>query len=312
MQIKENVTEERTAVVAGTEIRYMVCSPWPDGMVPAMYDEEGNIYVSGTVAEADPDDADLSVLQTGVPGSMRAYAIMSGEGWYWRPNGNLLRSVTNGVTAFDDVFNEGFFDYLSKNDEASQVFNDVMSDLTGMILDVVVEAYDFSGFGKVVDVGGGHGAMLAAILKTNPETRGVLFNLPSVTASARDASEEQRLTTRCEVVSGDFFDSVPSGGDAYVLKWIIHDWDDDRSIRILKNCRRAMSEGAKLLLLEKEIPVGNEPSPGKIADIGMLVMTGGKERTEAEYRALLGAAGFSLKRVLQTKTAISVIESVPA
>ena len=189
-----------------------------------------------------------------------------------------------------------------------------MAEITIQVSTAVVATYGFSRFSKIVDVGGGNGALILSILKVHPQMSGVLFDLPYVVEDAQKHIKAAGLTGRCAVVAGDFFVYVPSGGDAYILKNIIHDWDDERALKILQNCRRAMAENGKLLLVEGVIPPGNEPSFGKLVDLNMLVMAGGGEHTEAEYRALFAAAGFTLTNVvpLQSPFSFSVIEGVRA
>ena len=177
--------------------------------------------------------------------------------------------------------------------------------------DAVVAAYDFSAFRTVVDVAGGGGTLLAAILRAHPDARGILLEQPHVLPAARQALDAAGVGARCELVAGDIFESVVPGGDAYVLKWILHDWDDERARRILERCRRALPAAGRLLVVETVLPPGDEPSSGKLADLAMLVWTGGRERTEAEYRALLAAAGFELARVVPTRSPLSVVEAVP-
>jgi SAM-dependent methyltransferase len=204
--------------------------------------------------------------------------------------------------------------YATQNPEAVAIFNEAMTELTTQISTAVVAAYAFSRSSKIVDIGGGNGALILSILQANPQMSGVLFDLPHVIESAKKHLDAAGLTGRCAVVAGDFFASVPSGGDTYILKNIIHDWDDEHALKILQNCHRAMAENGKLLLVEGIIPPGNEPSFGKLVDLNMLVMAGGGERTEAEYRALLAAAGFQLTNVvpLQSPLSFSVIEGVRA
>ena len=282
----------------------------------ALYRVLRGLTTLGVFAETDDRRFELTptaeLLRPGVPGSLRAYAIMSGADWNWRPYGGLLDSVKTGMTAFEHVFGNGIFDYLSGSDKASQVFNDVMTDFTAMVANPVMDAYDFSGLNTIVDVGGGHGSLLAAILNANPEARGVVFDLPSAAEGAMRVLDWEGVAERCEVVSGDFFRSVPAGADAYILKWTIHDWNDEMAVRILRSCREGMNDQSRVMLMEKKLPRGNEPSPYKIADIGMLVLTGGRERTEAEYRELLEMAGLRLTRTVPTETVISVIEAVPS
>ena len=206
------------------------------------------------------------------------------------------------------------FECLAQNPESAAIFSEAMAELTTQVSTAVVAAYDFSRFSKIVDIGGGNGTLILSILQANPQMSGILFDLPHVVEDARKHLDAAGLTGRCEVVAGDFFVSVPSGGDAYILKNIIHDWDDERALKILQNCHRAMAKNGKLLLVEGVIPPGNEPSFGKLLDLNMLVMAGGCERTEAEYRALFAAAGFTLTNVvpLQSLLGFSVIEGVRA
>ena len=171
---------------------------------------------------------------------------------------------------------------------------------------------DFRSFGTLVDVGGGHGTLISAILQANPHLKGIVYDQPHVVEGARKRLSTAGVTNRCEIAAGDFFESVPVGGDAYVLSWIIHDWDRDRAVAILKNCRRAMKQTARLLLIESVIPNPDEPHPGKIMDFVMLVGLGGQERTAQQYADLLEEAGFVLSRVVPTASPMSVIEGTPA
>jgi hypothetical protein len=250
-------------------------------------------------------------LQTGVPGSMRAWAILTGEEWHWKPWGEILYCVRTGKPAFDHVFNMGTFEYFARNPEAGAVFNEAMTNLLAARLDPVVSAYDFSGMAKIVDVGGGQGSLLTSILKAHPQMRGVLFDLPDVIEDARSLVDEEGISGRCELVSGDFFQSVPVGGEAYILKHIIHDWDNDDAIAILKNCRRAMASSSRLLIVESVIPPGDDPHQGKLGDILMMVVEGGLERTAAEFSQLFNASGFKLTRVISTDSPLSVVEGTP-
>lgn len=251
-------------------------------------------------------------LQTGVPGSLRAYAIMLGEEEHWRPWGDVLYSVRTGQSAFDHVFGMPHFRYFAEHPEAARVFNDAMTSRSGQENDAIISAYDFSDLEAVVDVGGGQGTLLAAILHASSSTRGVLFDLPHVIAAARPALERTEQAGRCEFRAGDFFDAVPAGGDVYLLKKVILDWDDERAGSILKNCRTAMASTGRLLLIEPLIPPGNSPSFNKLLDLLMLVWTsGGRGRTETEHRTLLASAGFELARVIPTKSAVSIIEARP-
>ncbi len=250
-------------------------------------------------------------LQTAPPDSIRAMVIMLGEEAY-RAWGDLLMSVKTGEPAFERVFQMGRFEYLAQNPEAGAVFNEAMTVFARRMHLSVVKAYDFSGFRTVVDVGGGHGGLLTLILRTHPKVRGLLFDSPSVVEGAKKRLETAGVAARCEAVAGDFFQTVPSGGGAYILSHVIHDWDDERSVAILRNCRQAMRKDGKLLLVEEVLPPGNASSFAKLLDLHMLVVTGGRERTEAEYAALFAAAGFRLTKVIPTDSGASVIEGVPA
>jgi hypothetical protein len=253
-----------------------------------------------------------ATLRTDVPGSLRAFAIAElGEDHYpaW---GEVLHSIKTGEIAFDHLFGMDVWQYRAQHPEEGRIFDEAMASFSSVVNAAIVDSYDFSSLGTIVDVGGGDGSLIASILQANPGMKGVLFDLPHVVAGARRRIEAEGLAERCEVVAGDAFTSVPSGGDAYLLKWIIHDWDDERSVAILKNCHRAMAAHGKLLLVEAVIPHGNTPSFHKFMDLNMLVMTGGRERSEAEYRVLLEAAGFRLTRVILTQSEMSVIEGARA
>lgn len=248
-------------------------------------------------------------LQTENPNSLRFMAILFGEVQYqaWA---DIVYSVKTGKCAYEHQNGISFFHYLEQNAEAAQTFNKAMTNFLQQTPISVADAYDFSGFNKVVDVGGGHGSLISSILSANPKVRGVLFDAPHVIEGAKEHIQAAELSDRCELVSGDFFKSVPSGGDAYILSTIIHDWDDDSSIAILKNCHDAMVENGKLLLVEMVILPGNEPFFGKLLDLHMLIMHGGHDRTEAEYGTLLAQAGFKMTKIITTKSLRSVIEAV--
>ena len=247
-------------------------------------------------------------LRTDAPDSLRAFATVElGEEHYpaW---GELLHNVRTGEIAFDRAFGMPVWKFFEQNPENAKTFNDAMTGFTLAVNDAVLSSYDFSSIGKIVDVGGGHGSLIASILKTNPKMRGVLFDAPPVIEGARHRLKDEGLAERCEATAGDFFDSVPSGGDAYIVKWIIHDWDDEQSVTILKNCHRAMTKYGRLLLVEAVVPHGSEPHFSKYMDLNMLIMTGGRERTEDEYRTLLEASGFKLTKIVPTKSPMSIIE----
>jgi hypothetical protein len=249
---------------------------------------------------------------TSGPGSLRAIVTHWGEEPSWKAWGALLESVKTGQTAFVLANGAEVFPYYATHPESARPFNEAMTEFSASVGAAVIEAYDFSEFRQIVDVGGGHGGLLTTILKANPQARGVVFDQPEVVAGAPAMIAAQGLQGRVEAAGGDFFASVPAGGDAYVMKHIIHDWDDERSIAILRNIRRAMADSGKLLLIESVVPPGNAPDFGKLVDVHMLVMTGGRERTEAEHAALFAKAGFRLTRVVPTQSPVSVVEAVKA
>lgn len=223
----------------------------------------------------------------------------------------LMHSIETGAPAVEKVFGVSAFEYFEKNPEISAIFNDAMTGVSATVVPAVIEAYDFSGIHVLVDVAGGHGGILTAVLEANPAMRGVLFDLEHVIAGARGRIASLGLSDRCSTMAGDFFKSVPGGGDAYIMKNIIHDWDDDRAVQILRNIAAVLPAGGRVLLVESVISPGNEPSPGKIMDLEMLAMAGGRERTEEEFRALFDRAGFDLTRIIPTKSPLSVIEGKP-
>ncbi len=251
-------------------------------------------------------------LRTDGPGSLHPVARFWGTEVSQRPWLALQHSIRTGETAFDHVLGMNTFEYLEAHPGQAAIFNDGMTSLTIQATAAVIAAYDFSPLGTIVDVGGGNGTLIAAILRAHPEPRGVVFDLPHSREGALQYLRDQKLADRCEFVGGDFFESVPTGGDAYLLKWIIHDWDDRRSVALLRTCRRAMTPDSRLLLVERLLPTGNQPAPDAVfADVTMLVSTGGRERTEAEYRALLEAADLRLVWIVPTTTPFSVLESMP-
>jgi spermidine synthase len=252
-----------------------------------------------------------ATLRTDVPGSLRYFAIEElGENHYpaWE---RVLHSVETGAIAFDHVYGVSKWQYMAEHSDEARIFDAAMSSFSSAVAAAVVAAYDFSSSATVVDIGGGDGTLLAAILKANPSLRGVVADLPHVAEGAQRRLEAEGLADRCEVAAGSFFESAPVG-DTYVLKFIIHDWDDQQSAAILRNCRSAMAANGRVLLVEAVIQPGTATSFSKYVDLNMLVMTGGRERTEAEYRALLDSAGLRLTRIIPTCTEMSVLEAVRA
>ena len=251
------------------------------------------------------------LLRSDMPDSMRTKVLWEGEPWRWRPFGELLYSVQTGQPAFHHIFGQGMFDYLGANPDADAVFNQTMAEGSTVHGAAVAEHYDFSRAGKIIDIGGGRGALLAAILKRNPLCQGVVFDHPAVVESAESLLANEGVLERCKMVGGSFFEEIPTGGDIYILKYILHDWDDEHALSILRNCRAAMDKQAALLIVERVIPPGNGRHRGKILDIEMLTLFGSQERTEAEYGNLLSTAGFQIKSILPTPIGFDIIEAYP-
>lgn len=250
-------------------------------------------------------------LRRDVVGSLRPYAIMMGEQWVWQSLGQMLHSVRTGQSGFEHVFGAPPFDYYKAHPDAARIGAEGLTSRSASENDAVVSAYDFANLRTIVDVGGGQGTLIMRILKANPLARGLLFDMPHMAELARPLLAQAGLTDRCEFQAGDFFASVPTGGDIYIMKKVLHDWDDDRALKILQNCRAAISPKGRLLLIELVVPDQNEPSFSKMLDLLMLTYVGGQERTEQVYRHLLNAAGFQVQRILATNSTVSVIEAIP-
>lgn len=249
-------------------------------------------------------------LRSDVPDSSREFAIMAGSEMYasW---GGLLGAVETGEAAFDKTFGMPVFHYLTERHDRGRVFDAAMTSVHGRETGAMLDAYDFSPFETVVDVGGGAGLMLAGILERHPTMKGVLFDMPAVADRARATLSAAGVAERCRIAQGDFFTSVPEGGQVYVLRHILHDWDDGAAVAILRNCRQAMGPAGRVLVVESVIPPGNEPSFGKWLDLMMLIV-GGRERTHAQYERIFGDAGLRLTRAVPTAAEVSVLEGVSA
>jgi len=253
--------------------------------------------------------APLGKLLAGdAPGSKRSLAIMAGAEFY-RSWGGLLGAVRTGAPAFHAVFGDPFFSYLEKNPERSRIYDAAMNGVHDAETEPVLDAYDFSAVRTLVDVGGGNGRALAAALRRHPHLDGVLFDLPDVARRARESLAMSDVAGRCRVVGGSFFDAVPADADAYLLRHVVHDWEDDTGAAILRRCSEAMRPGGKVLLVETVIPSGNVPSFGKWLDLMMLVV-GGRERTLEQFEGIFSAAGLRLARVVPTAHEVSVLQGV--
>jgi hypothetical protein len=250
-------------------------------------------------------------LCTNAPGSLREFVVMLGEAESWRSWGEVMHSVRTGEPAFEKLYGTSQFDYLATHPDAARNFDAAMAERSAVENEAVLAAWTFPPTGKVVDVGGGRGTLLSAVLRTYPQLHGVVFDLVHVIERARPMFEAQGLGSRLQGVPGDFFaDDLPPDAQLYMLKKVIHDWDDARAVAILKTCSRAMAPGSTLLLIEPVITPGNEPSFAKLLDLFMLVWPGGRERKESEHASLLVAAGLELRRSVTTTSALSILEVV--
>lgn len=244
-------------------------------------------------------------------GPVRAMALWIACPLNLRVHADAMHSLKTGAPAVEVTVGEGAFAHFAKNPDISRIFNDAMTAFSSVVIPAVLEAYDFSGIKTLVDVAGGHGGVLTGVLQEYPGMTGILFDLEHVIEGARPRIASLGLSERVTTASGDFFKAVPSGGDAYIMKHIIHDWDDDRAAAILENIRKVLPKDGRVILIESVIPPGNEPSLGKIIDLEMLVMPGGRERTADEFGRLFERAGYHLTRIMPTQSPLSVIEARP-
>ena len=253
-----------------------------------------------------------SLLLEGVPGSVRDIVLWLANPLHLQVFAEVQYSIETGKTALKKVTGLETFDYFKQHPAEDAVFNAAMTCLSAQVAGPVLDTYDFSGLGTLADIGGGHGFLLGTILQKHPELRGIVFDLPHVVEGARSHLDSLGLTSRCQIASGDLFQAVPPA-DNYLMKSIIHDWDDTRAVAILKHCAAAMrGDHGKVILLEFIIDPGNDAAFGKWIDLEMLLFAGGRERTEAEYADLFSQAGLRLSRVIRTKSPICVVEAVKA
>jgi hypothetical protein len=268
----------------------------------------------GVLAEPHPHRYALTpvgeLLRSDVPGSMRDWLIAETDPAHWQAWGRLSEGVRSGQAVVPQVFGMPIYEYYAAHPEELACFSRAMGNVSALVARGTVQQYDFSHARHIVDVGGAHGDFLLAILEANPAARGTVFDRPHVADAARAAIRAKGYQGRCEAVGGDFFQAVPPGGDLYVLKFILVDWKDAEAVRLLHHCRTAMTPDGTLLVIEMTIPDDNRPSPGQLFDLNMLVMTGGQERTESAYGALLARAGFRLTRILPTGSPFHLLEAV--
>ncbi len=251
-----------------------------------------------------------ALLRTDVPGSSRDFAYALGLPRNSRAWEQLVYSVRTGKAAFDHVFGVDMWRYLADNPKELEDFNRGMTNVASTLHATTIEAYDFSGIETLVDVGGGHGRLLCTILQKYPTMRGVLFDQPHVVAGAKANVEAMGVASRCEIVGGSFFTSVPAGSDAILMSYILHDWNHDDGVAILKNCREAIRPGGRLIVVDSVLKPGNEPDLGKPMDLHMLVMFGGRERTGKEFEELFKDSGFQFRRIIPTRSPFSIVEGI--
>jgi hypothetical protein len=249
------------------------------------------------------------VLRSDAPASMAAMARFVGAPQHREHWSLLTEAIKTGASVVPTLRGKSFFDYMGDEPEFGQIFNDAMTGASGLSIGPVIDAYDFTQYRTIVDVAGGHGRLLAAILASAPNAQGVLYDLPEVIAGAMPLLQEKHVAERVRLVEGSFFDGVPAGGDAYVLKNIIHDWDDDASLQILRNVRTAATPATAVLLVETVIPEDDSRSNAKLTDMEMLLVNNGRERTAGEYRLLFDEAGFQMVDVVDTASPHSIIEA---
>jgi hypothetical protein len=253
-------------------------------------------------------------LRSDHPESLRDFALMLVDDYSWSAWSALEHTVRTGDSAFERIHGASVFPWLREHPDKEKMFSASMASLSTVENAAVARSYAFGKLDRIVDIGGAHGHLLATILRSYIRLRGVLFDQPQVIGEALQAGlvTSPDVSTRCEVSSGDFFESVPAGADAYVMKYVIHDWDDERCVRLLRNCRAAMSANGRVLVVEHVVAPGNRFDWGKLLDINMMVMLGSKERTKEEFRQLFSRAGLRLKRVIRTGTSLSILEGLTA
>jgi SAM-dependent methyltransferase len=249
-----------------------------------------------------------ALLQSDVDGSLHALAVLNGQDWFWRPWGRLHDGVRTGGSVFEPIFGVHFFEYLQQNPAARAVFQKALAGASSRA--AVADMYDFSASRRVADIGGGHGALIAAILGKYPQVHGILLERAAVLEGAKRYLEGAGVLDRCDLADGDFFTSISAEADTYLLSQVLHDWNDEAALRILLNCRKAMAPDGKILVVERVLPEGGVQN-GPLMDLNILVLMGGRERTRKEYDVLLRRAGLRTTRVLEMGEAWSLIEGVP-
>jgi hypothetical protein len=250
-------------------------------------------------------------LRSDVPDSLHPFAVAYGQAWWWDAWGELRESVRTGSSGFELAHGDGLYDYAVDHPDFAAVYGNYMYAMTQLEAEAILAACDLGGMGTVVDVGGGQGALIEAILRTHRQTRGIVLDTSDVIERCQERMRHSDVHDRVELVAGNFFESVPSGGDVYILRNVVHDWDDESAIRILTTCRRAMGTSATLVVAGYVIPEDGKRARATMMDLALLVLTGGRERTEQQYRSLLESSGFSLREVIPTAVGATVLVSDP-
>ncbi|MDC0708211.1 methyltransferase [Stigmatella sp. ncwal1] len=270
----------------------------------------------GVFSEVAPDQFALTPmsehLRSDRPDSLYHWALMQGEAWHWQAWGGLAENVRTGHTAFELKHQLPLFEFLDQQPEAATLFNSAMAEMSSLAVKAIVQSYDFSAFRRVADVGGGEGILLQHLLEAHASVHGVLFDRPAALDKARARLKGTPLESRIEYQSGNFFETVPSGADAYVLKHILHDWNDVQAGKVLRACRAQLPRQGRLLAIEYVLPAGDAFSPGKLLDLEMMVVCGGQERTLEHWKSLMADNGLTLDRVIATPSGVSIIEASPA
>jgi hypothetical protein len=295
-------TAQELAAVVGAETRALYRLLRALASLGVFSESNGGLFEMTPAAE---------LLRRDTPGSLRSTAMLYGDELLWQAYGRLSRAIETGKPAFDHVYGQPFYDYLDQHPAPAVLFHEAMTGFSELEAAAILAAYDFSSARLIIDVGGGQGALIAALLCAHSDLQAVIFDRSPPTDDARRLFALSGIAERAKFIQGDFFTAVPAAGDLYLLKSIIHNWDDAAATIILGKCRDAMPEHARLVVAERVVPVGNSPSEAKLFDINMLVSVGGQERTEAEYAALFRAAGLMLARVLPTRSHLSLIEVLP-
>lgn len=268
----------------------------------------------GVFAETEDRHYDLTpqaeFLCRDARGTLREFVLYFGSDWHYRTWDQLLNTLRTGETSFDLAFGEPFFEHLQKNTDRAANYNNVQTSNSVLNCRHIAAAYDFSQFNTLMDVGGGHGSLLLEILKSAPALKGIIFDMPGVSLEEKNLFKEAVVSGRCSTMEGSFFDALPGGADAIIMKSIVHDWNDEKARSILKNCREAVGSGGKVLVCEFLLPGKNEPSVMKLIDLEMLAISGGHERTEQEFRALFESAGLRLNGIHGTRSGMSILETV--